>query len=219
MGEQFMNVDPNIIRFTHSKIKPQFSGCGKRTAETIDDILNHRFSLEDLPMITVIRGKDDMLFSLNNRRLYTLKHLRKVGFLQNRDPPNTITVRVKAALPRELEKYTVDNCSLNCTIMKERKEKKVDEESETFIDVDDEKTTEDCEESSKGCNNDVNKPDTFESIMKRSSKQCQQTLNKAVALSEEGKFNVAHKLISKLFDQGLLLENDKSIILTYLRTI
>ena len=111
-----VKVDPETVRFTHSKIRPYFSGCGRKVLDTLADIEEGRMKLEQLPQITVIMGADGHVFSLNNRRLYVLKALRSRGLL----PDNSIGVRTKEALPRELARYTVDRCSLTATIMRER---------------------------------------------------------------------------------------------------
>ena len=81
----------------------------------MEDIISKRLSIEQLPMITVIVKEDGVFFSLNNRRLWVLKELRKGGLLKN----NTVKVRVKAALARERDRYTIDRCSITCQIMKE----------------------------------------------------------------------------------------------------
>lgn len=73
-----------------------------------------------MPTITVLSAGNEYYFSLNNRRLYTMKYLREHGYLADRSPPNTVKVRLKAPLPREILKYTPDKCSLKCKIMKER---------------------------------------------------------------------------------------------------
>lgn len=99
--------------------RPFFSGCGRRIEDTIQSIVEGTTSVDDLPKITVLRGEGGHLFSLNNRRLYTFKQLRQLGALENRTPSNTINVRIKSALPREIKKYSVDSCSLNCTIIHE----------------------------------------------------------------------------------------------------
>ena len=98
--------------------RPNFSGCGKRIEETISEIENGILNLGDLPFITVLRAPDGNYFSLNNRRLYVLKHLRSTGFLEARS--NSIKVRVKLPLPREIKKYSTAKCSLTSRIMKER---------------------------------------------------------------------------------------------------
>lgn len=80
--------------------------------DTLDDIVQNRLRVEDLPTITVI-ANNGHFFSLNNRRLYVLKALRSRGLLEG----NVVTVRMKEALPRELERYTVDRCSLSASLM------------------------------------------------------------------------------------------------------
>lgn len=71
-------------------------------------------SVCDLPKITVILN-EGTYFSLNNRRLFVLKELRSRGLLDG----DTIGARVKVALEREKERYTVDRCSLVAKIMRE----------------------------------------------------------------------------------------------------
>lgn len=109
-----IEIDPSIVRFTHSRIRPFFTGCSKRITDTLDEIRGGLISVEDLPMITVIENRGQY-FSLNNRRLFVLKALRSEGLLKN----NSIRVRLKPALEREKERYTTDRCSLVATIMKE----------------------------------------------------------------------------------------------------
>ena len=65
-----------------------------------------------------------MYFSLNNRRLWVLKELRKAGALEN----NTVRVRMKEALPREKERYTPTKCSLTAIIMGPSEHKEEEEE-------------------------------------------------------------------------------------------
>jgi hypothetical protein len=115
--EVMVNVDPITLRFQHSRIRPFFTGCGRRVEDTLKDIQEGILKVEDLPLITVVRGGDGSLVSLNNRRLYVLKKLREEGRLAN----NEVKVRLKPALARELERYTKDRCSLNATVMREHK--------------------------------------------------------------------------------------------------
>jgi len=70
-------------------------------------------------MIAVTFGSDGHIFSLNNRRLYAYKSLRSQGFLENLTPPNMIRVRVKELSKKEMQKYTIDRCSLTATLMRE----------------------------------------------------------------------------------------------------
>ena len=99
---------------------PHFSGCGSRIEDTIAEITRGDLQLDSLPNITVLRAADGIFFSLNNRRLYVLKHLYSIGFLQSRSPSNTVKVRIKIPLPREIKKYSTTKCSLSCKIMRER---------------------------------------------------------------------------------------------------
>ena len=109
-----MDIDPMVIMFTHSRIRPFFTGCGRRIEDTLLDITEGRTVVEDLPLITVIEN-DGYYYSLNNRRLYVLKRLRVDGLLVN----NVVKVHIKTALEREKKKYTPENCVLEAKIMKE----------------------------------------------------------------------------------------------------
>lgn len=103
-----VHIDPATVRFTHSRIRPFFSGCGRRVEDTLADILEGRMRFEDLPFITVVAmDGSEVFFSLNNRRLWVIKQLKARGFL------DTVPVRIKpAAESRKLkEKYTIERCS------------------------------------------------------------------------------------------------------------
>mmetsp|Transcript_4098 Transcript_4098/g.5664 ORF Transcript_4098/g.5664 Transcript_4098/m.5664 type:complete len:90 (+) Transcript_4098:55-324(+) len=52
----FLDIDPNNIRFAHSRIRPYFSGCGRSLHDTLNDIKDRKITLEELPFITVIEG-------------------------------------------------------------------------------------------------------------------------------------------------------------------
>eukprot|EP01061_Rhynchopus_euleeides_P009985 TRINITY_DN19307_c0_g1_i1.p1 TRINITY_DN19307_c0_g1~~TRINITY_DN19307_c0_g1_i1.p1 ORF type:complete len:374 (+),score=115.73 TRINITY_DN19307_c0_g1_i1:105-1226(+) len=110
-------IDPAVVYFTHARIRPQFS-CGRRIEDTIEDVATGKITVEDLPPITLIAsmtpcGLGPPYFSLNNRRLYTLKNLRERGII------TTVNVRVKPPLDskRERERYTVDKMSLTARLM------------------------------------------------------------------------------------------------------
>jgi hypothetical protein len=102
------NVDPQMVRFAHSKIKPVFS-CGRTIEDTLTQILSGTLKICDIPQITLIEGPLDKktnqqwFFSLNNRRLYLFKRLRELGHI----PDNVVAVRVRAAQTHEKERYTL----------------------------------------------------------------------------------------------------------------
>jgi hypothetical protein len=123
-------------RFTHSRIRPFFSGCGRSIASTIDDIENFRITVDDLPLITVLNN-DGFYFSLNNRRLYVLKYIRERGLLFNRN--NLVSVRIKSANAKEIQRYTISRCSLHARIMpiKQMNNNNKDEEEDNNEDDED----------------------------------------------------------------------------------
>ncbi len=105
-----------LLRFTHSRIRPYFSGCGKAIEETINELLEKKIKFEDIPLITVIFN-NGIYFSLNNRRLFVIKQLNDLGYFMNTE--NQVRVRFRRnALSRELERYTIQRCSVKATIMK-----------------------------------------------------------------------------------------------------
>jgi len=122
-GDSFLQIDPERIRFQHSKIRPFFSGCGRSVLDTLESIRQGHLRPEDLPPIQVIVGPDEnddkgpWYFSLNNRRLWVLKRCREEGLLQN----NVIRVRVREAKSgNELERYTLKNCAVEARFMREQ---------------------------------------------------------------------------------------------------
>jgi hypothetical protein len=130
-GDGLIDIDPDCIRFTHARIRPYFTGCGRRVEDTLADIIAGKMSINDLPKITVILNQGTY-FSLNNRRLYVLKDLRLRGLL----PGNVIGARVKEALEREKDRYKIERCSLVARIMKENSAEGKDP-SEADIDAED----------------------------------------------------------------------------------
>jgi len=108
-----VELDPQCIYFTHSRIRPYFTGCGVRVLETLSRVEEGRMCISELPLITVLEN-NGFYFSLNNRRLFVLKALREKGII------DTVRVRMKPALQRERERYTKCRCSLKATIMKEK---------------------------------------------------------------------------------------------------
>ena len=107
-------IDVSEVRFTHSRIRPQFS-CGRKVMDTLSDLETGKITIKDLPPITLISSASGgaPYFSLNNRRLFVLKELRSKGIISE------INVRVKPPLDskRERDRYTVDKCSLSAKLM------------------------------------------------------------------------------------------------------
>eukprot|EP01041_Mallomonas_annulata_P009221 gene9221-19119_t len=140
-----IDVDPSLVRFTHSRIRPRFSGCGRLIQDTIDDLLSGKISIDALPIIAITIAADGHIFSLNNRRLYTIKQVHALGLLNTRNPPNTIKARVKPLLPRDAERYTIERCSLKATLMKDRPDA-IEKEHTEDVEVENIDKTEDLDE-------------------------------------------------------------------------
>jgi hypothetical protein len=116
----FLDIDPERLRFQHSKIRSNFSGCGRSLQETLDAIRNGELSPHDIPPIQVIVGPDEndgkgpWYFALNNRRAWVLKRCREENLIKN----NLIRVRYrKPKTPAEAARYSLENCAVEAKIM------------------------------------------------------------------------------------------------------
>lgn len=116
----FLDIDPERLRFQHSKIRSNFSGCGRSLQETLDAIRDGEISPHDLPPIQVIVGPDEndgkgpWYFALNNRRAWVLKRCREENLIKN----NLIRVRYrKPKTPAEAARYSLENCAVEAKIM------------------------------------------------------------------------------------------------------
>jgi hypothetical protein len=57
-GRTMMEIDPDIIYFTHARIRPVFTGCNKRIQDTIDEIKSGVTSVSQIPYITIIENTE-----------------------------------------------------------------------------------------------------------------------------------------------------------------
>lgn len=126
-------VDPAMVRYQHARIRPFFSGCGRRVEDTLNEIRQGKMKASDLPPIQVLLGPIDdetgepWYFSLNNRRLWVLKRCREEGLL----PDNRIYVRVrKPKSEQEALRYSIDNCVLEAKFMPEKLQGNISEDNE-----------------------------------------------------------------------------------------
>jgi len=100
-------LDPSIIHFTHSKIKPHFS-TGKPIVDTYKEIEEKNISINDIPTINVYYI-DQKYYSLNNRRLYLFKMCKDNGLL----PDNVISVNIKKIPSKKiLQRFLSNDYSL-----------------------------------------------------------------------------------------------------------
>ncbi|KAL7462671.1 hypothetical protein ACHAXS_003044, partial [Conticribra weissflogii] len=120
-----INIPPSRIRFQHSRIRPHFSGCGRRVVDTLEEIRRGDLSPLDLPPIQVLVGPDEndglgpWYFSLNNRRLWVLKRCEEEGLLDSFH--GMIPARVRVPKSRaEVDRYTVENCAVEAKFMREK---------------------------------------------------------------------------------------------------
>jgi hypothetical protein len=115
-------IDPTLIRFQHSRIRPIFSSCGRTIEETLNEIRSGKIKPCDIPPIQVLinPSQGNWYFTLNNRRLYVFKKCLDEGLLK--DTENKIPVRIRNPKSSfELSRYTVDNCSLCANIIETTK--------------------------------------------------------------------------------------------------
>ena len=155
-SEQLLSIDPTRIRYQHSRIRPHFSGCGRSVSDTLESIKSGHITVDDLPPIQVLIGPSDndgvWYFTLNNRRLWVLKQLRAEGHLVDRNPSNTVQVRVREAKSKgEKERYTLENCSVDAKFIREKVKENDDIEDykkdEKHIDLKDSKNEKPIENS------------------------------------------------------------------------
>lgn len=116
----WIEVDPELVRFQHSRIRPYFSGCGRSVHETLELIQKGDLTPNDLPAILVIPIENQSYVSLNNRRLWVLKQCRRQGLLEKQN--NLIRVRIRyPKSANERERYTFEKCSLEAKFIRETK--------------------------------------------------------------------------------------------------
>lgn len=73
-------IKPSIIYFTHSKIRKQFTGCGKMLQETLDELVSGVTPISQIPTIKVYTDGTNF-YSMNNRRLWVFKELENRGLI------------------------------------------------------------------------------------------------------------------------------------------
>ena len=146
--EDLIHVDPSRVRFQHSKIRPQFSGCGRSVTQTLDDLRQGIIQPSDippiqvrelvlasavemeyhtiLPYITFVTGLKVIVGPDTEQGLwyFSLNNRRLWVFKRLREegllPNNQIAVRVR--LPKsesEKNRYSLENCALEAKLMRE----------------------------------------------------------------------------------------------------
>lgn len=108
-----MDIDPTVIYFTFSRIRPRFS-CGRTIESTLQQFRDGTLHPRDLPLLSVLTD-GTYFFSQNNRRLYTYKQLKQEGLLE------VVPVRLRPfpQTKRMQSKYTAETCSLTATLMRD----------------------------------------------------------------------------------------------------
>jgi hypothetical protein len=79
---KIINLNPSVIYFTHSRIRQQFTGCGKMIMDSLQECLENPSQILKIPKIKVIYDQEGNRFiTMNNRRLFLFKRLQKEGKL------------------------------------------------------------------------------------------------------------------------------------------
>ena len=122
MAARLAEVNVAELYYTHARVRPFFSGCGRRLEDTLQQILSGAMTLDQLPRLTVMtnecaRTGKMHLYCLNNRRLWVLKELYSKGYFSN---GRLLRVRLKEATGKEQGRYTVERCSLTARMMLEK---------------------------------------------------------------------------------------------------
>jgi hypothetical protein len=115
-------VDPRNVRFTHSNISPKFS-CGRDVHGTLQEIVDGRLKVAQLPKVLVVKQDDTTYFSQNNRRLWVLKQCRERGFLKENGDRVLVRVQLLTDLNqsrRNQDRWSVERCASQCTFMTEK---------------------------------------------------------------------------------------------------
>ena len=113
------SVNPLAVRFAHSRVRPVFSGCGRRLEATLAALSCGALPLASLPPMAVLSLPGGLLVSLNNRRLWVLQALARAapGRLL---PGGLAPARLRAGTRAEAERYTFERCAATATLMRER---------------------------------------------------------------------------------------------------
>ena len=195
MNQRYELIDPIGIYFTHSRIRPFFSGCGRRVKDTIMDIETGKLDISNLPMITILQN-GEFYFSLNNRRLYVLKELRKKGILDK----NQIKVRIKQANMQECNRYVASKCSLQASIMKEYDKNKIDNDND---DNNNDNNNDNNDNNNDDNNNKLdNYNDNNEHTNEKDNKKVKIKTNESSSTSIDPTITKSLKSLMKLVDKG-----------------
>ncbi|TPP45490.1 hypothetical protein CGC20_31635 [Leishmania donovani] len=112
-AQQVVDMDPLLVYFTFSRIRPRFS-CGRTIESTLKQFRDGELHPRDLPLLSVLTDGAHY-YSQNNRRLYVYKQLKREGLL------DMLPVRLRP-LPqtkRMRSKYSPQTCALNATLMRD----------------------------------------------------------------------------------------------------
>lgn len=112
LGNDVVMLDPSVIYFTFSRIRPVFS-CGRTIDSTYEQFISGELSPTDLPLLCVFTDGEGRYYSQNNRRLFLYKKLQSEGKL------SVVPVRLRPlpSTKRMGHKYSPSKCSLTAKLM------------------------------------------------------------------------------------------------------
>ncbi|CAC5402447.1 unnamed protein product [Mytilus coruscus] len=73
----YIKLKPSEIYFSQNRINALFR-CHRQVGGTLDDIMEGRCSVEDIPTISVM-NREGKWVTADNRRLWVFRHLEKLG--------------------------------------------------------------------------------------------------------------------------------------------
>lgn len=123
-------VNPLDVRFAHSRVRPFFSGCGRRLDVTLSSLVRGELPLASLPPIAVLSLPGGLLVSLNNRRLYVLQELARTAPARLL-PGGLVAVRLRAGTSADAARYTAERCAATAKLMREPKSAPAVDEAES----------------------------------------------------------------------------------------
>lgn len=114
---QMQNTDVPIagIYFSHSRIRPRFSGNGRSLSATLADLATGACAPSSLPRVTIVALSSGRLVSLSNRRLHVFKELLRAH--PARLPGGTVRALLRPATAQE-EKRLGGPLSLRASLLR-----------------------------------------------------------------------------------------------------
>ena len=102
-----LHLKPSEIRNSQNSISNAFDSNSRLIGQTLDDLIEERIDVSDIPVISAQKVGDKWV-SADNRRLWVFKHLEKFGKCK------TVPVKMVGYIP--LAKHTTTNDGMSVKI-------------------------------------------------------------------------------------------------------